>query len=94
MRIRRAVSSFFRVHSDLTFLFSAWRADPYNAAGNRAERLIFWNDLDGLSAPQFAEKSAKSEAVLGAVDNQARKSLGLPSKVSDDTSASCPDDAL
>lgn len=93
-RIRRAVSSYFRMHSDLTFLLRPSRADPYNAAGNGVERLILWNDLDGLSAPQFAEISAKSEAVLGAVDNQAGKSLGLPSKVSDDTSASCPDDAL
>ena len=75
-RIHRAVSSFFRVHSDLTFLFRPSHADPYNAAGNGIERVIIWNDLDGLSAPQFAEMSAKSEAVLGAVDNQARKSLG------------------
>lgn len=82
------------MHSDLTFLFRPSRAGPYNVTGNAVERLILWNDLDGLSAPQFVEESAKSEAVLRAVDNQARKSLGLPSKGSDNTSASSPDHSL
>lgn len=88
------VSSLFRVHSDLTFLFRPSRADPYDAAGNGVEGVIRWNNLDGLSAFQFAEISAQSEAVRRAIDNQARKSLGLPSNVSDNASASCPDHSL
>jgi hypothetical protein len=59
----------FRVHSDLTFFLRPSRADPYNAAGNAVERVILWNDLERLPASQFAEISAKSEAVLRAIDN-------------------------
>lgn len=87
-------ASLFRVHSDLTFLLRPSRADPYHATGNGVERVILWNDLDRLTASQFAEISAKSEAVLRAIDNEARKSLGLPSNVSDNTSASCQDHSL
>ena len=82
------------MYSDLAFLFRPWRADPYNAAGNGLEGVILWNDLDGLSASQFAEIPAKSEAVRRAIDNQARKSLGFPSDGSDHTRAPGPDRSL
>jgi len=87
-------SSLFRVHSDLTFLLRPSRTDPYNATGNGVERVILWNDLDRLTASQPAEISSKSEAVLRAIDNEARESLGLPSNVSDNTSASGQDQSL
>lgn len=47
----RAVSSLFRVYSDLTFLLRPSWADPYNTTGNGVERVVLWDDLDGLSAP-------------------------------------------
>lgn len=59
----------FRVHSDLTFFLRPSRADPNNATGSGVEWVILRNDLYRLTASQFAEISAKSEAVLRAIDN-------------------------
>lgn len=78
--------------SNLTFLFRACFAHPYDTAANCVQ-LIAWNDLDDLSTLE-TETSAKPKTLGGAIDNQAGNPLRMGAEIDDYTGALLRDDAL